>query len=138
MTVLGFYIDSENLPGYKGRLWVDGDKEPFFIIEAVVGIAHFIFHAGDTPEPLRWVAMESLDRAKGFGPDGICIDDGKMFHIHGFVDVDQAYRERDCVDGTPGYTLSGRITEHLQEGCILGTGARDWQGAHCLEWRALC
>ena len=119
MTVGGFYFDSDYLPGNEGRFWVDPDDEPLFIIEPVIRASYLVFHAGDAPEALRWIAIESFDRTEGFCPDSISIEDGKLFHINRFVAVDKPDRECYCVDGAARYALPGHISEALQDWDLL-------------------
>ncbi len=59
--------------------------------------------------------METFDRTEGFCPDGISIDYGKLFHIHGFVAVDKTDGERYRVDGAARYAMPGHISEALQD-----------------------
>jgi len=132
MTVGGFYFDSDYLPGNEGRFWVDPDYEPLFIIEPVIRTSHLVFHAVDAPEALRGIAMVAFDRTEGFCPYSISIDDGKLFHIHGFVAVDKTDRERYYINGAARYALPGHISEALQD--LLRVVARDWQGTHGRQW----
>jgi hypothetical protein len=113
MTIGGFYFDSHYLPGNERRRRVDTDNKPLFIIEPVIGTPNLVFHTDDAPEAFGGIAMETFDRTKGFCPDGISIDYGKLFHIHGFVTVDKTDCECHRVDGASWYALPGYISEAL-------------------------
>ena len=74
--------------------------------------------------------MVAFNRTEGFCPDSISIDDGKVFHIHGFVDVGKSDSECYCVDCTSRYTLPGYLSEALQDllrVIVTRQGTHGWQ-----------
>ena len=72
--------------------------------------------------------MVTINRVESFCPDCISIDDRKLLHVNGVMDVEKTDRKSDGIDCTARYAQPRHVAEDLQDLAWLLGAVGDREG----------